>query len=214
MRIIPEVWSLLKHQEKAECPLTQRVPNVKGLVFLDGSSFKLASLGDADGSIAQLNDSQLTALVSGGFSARTPQAFRDSTVQHVLAMNKTYRDALWDNIIDYDVSVAEGTLRLLGQEDGMSLLSLQATYISEEGVPTSLKKGVYCCCSISLSETSIRGEMADFVVGEESQYMRYLKDLVPGIRQEVVEDSGHYVQVDRAECVAERLSKYLEGMKW
>lgn len=145
MRIIPEVWSLFKHEEKARAPLSQRTPNVKGLVFLDGSSFKLASLGDRDGSIAQLNDSQLAALVSGGFSARTPQAFRDSTVQHVLAMNKTYRDALWDNIIDYDVNSAEDTLRLLGKEGGIDVFSLQATYISEEGEPASLKKGMYFC---------------------------------------------------------------------
>lgn len=43
--------------------------------------------------------------------------------------------------------------------------------------------------------------------------MRYLKGLVPGIRQEVVEESGHYVQVDRAECVADRLSKHLVEMR-
>ena len=42
--------------------------------------------------------------------------------------------------------------------------------------------------------------------------MRYLKGLVPGIRQEVVEGSGHYLQVDRAECVADRLSKHLAEM--
>lgn len=155
MRIIPEVWSLFKNQQDAGAPLKQHTPNVKGLVFLDGSSFKLASLGDGDGSIVQLNDIELAALVSGGFSARTPQAFRDSTAQHVLGMNKTYRDALWDGIVDYDVNGAEGTLRLLGQEGGMDVLSLQATYISEEGEPASLKKGVYFCfLLISLGQVS------------------------------------------------------------
>ena len=66
-----------------------------------------------------------------------------------------YRDALWDNIIDYDVNAAEETLRLLGKESGIDLFNLQATYISDEGEPASLKKGVYfCLLLISLGQVS------------------------------------------------------------
>ena len=170
-------------------------PNVKALVFLDGSHYKfrksLFAFDSADPRSNNLTQEEkaakMTETFTQMFSARTPSEFQASTLAHVKNINVDYNRAMRGSHIAYDYDRMDDVLEELGKS-GTPLLNLQSTNVDGENQRVPLTSG------------------------ELSRWMQFLWDKVPQVKQVVVEDSGHFPQVDQPEVVARRIREFVGGL--
>lgn len=186
-RVVLDAWAQAQTAGK---------PRLKAQVFLDGSHYKLRpSLFAFDNNDARskgMSDAEKAAkkreMFQRMFSARTPDEFQASALQHVKAMDKDYSNAIRESHISFDFDQMDDVLARLG-DFGTPLLNLQSTDVDAENQRFPLK------------------------AGEMSRWMRFIKDKVPHAQQRVIEDSAHFPHVDRPDAVVEELTGFLRGQR-
>lgn len=184
VRIITECWRI-SHQQTS--------PNVRGMVFLDGSHYKLRvrlfafDTGDERSKTLSRDEkiAGMTEAFRRMFSAQTPMKFKESTLTHLRTMDLRYNERIRRGFIEYDHNHLDDALAMLG-ESGTPLLSFQATDVDDDNQRIPLQ--------------------ADKV----SKWMQFLQEKVPQAQQVVVGDSMHFPHVDQPSEVAELLRVFLE----
>ncbi|KAK5126791.1 hypothetical protein LTR85_009725 [Meristemomyces frigidus] len=169
-RVVLDAWAQAQAAGK---------PAVNGLVFLDGSHYKLRpSLFAFDTNDARsqgMTDEEKavkkTEMFQRMFSARTPLEFQASALTHIKALDKEYSNAIRESHISYDYLQMDDALARFGKS-GTPMLNLQSTDVDVENQRFPLK------------------------AGEMSKWMRFIEDKVPHAQQPVVEDSAHFPHVD------------------
>ena len=169
--------------------------DVKGLVFLDGSNYRfrksLFAFDSGDARSQSLSkeekDAKIAEAFTRFFSHRTPVEFQQSALAHLKTLDNDYNQATRQSFITYDHSRMDDVLLELG-ESGIPVLNLQATDVDDHN------------------------QRIPLTPGQESEWMRSLRKMVPQVEQDVVGESGHFVQVDQAAEVAGRIREFVEGI--
>lgn len=184
VRVITETWTSLQRRQ---------LPNVRGMVFLDGSHYKLRKTlfafdpGDAR-SKDLTRDDKISGMIGAFkrmFSPRTPEQFQESTLNHLRTMDLEYSEKVRKGFVEYDRNELDAALELLG-ECGTPLLSFQSTDVDDENQRIPLTEGGW------------------------SRWMQFLQEKVPQAQQLVVADSMHFPHVDQPRVVADGLREFLK----
>lgn len=183
VRVILEAWQQTQSTRK---------PDVKALVFLDGSHYKfrksLFPFDSGDSRSKQLSQEEKAEKIAetfkGMFSARTPPEFQESTLAHVRGLDVEYNKDMRESHIRYDYETMDEVLERVG-ESGIPLLNLQATNVDEYNQRIPIKQG------------------------DMSKWMSFVQEKIPQARQFVIENSSHFPQVDQPVEVARRLMGFL-----
>ena len=186
VRVILETWQQIQSSGK---------PNVKGLVFLDGSHYKfrksLFAFDSGDARSKSLSQEQRAEKIAEAFtrmfSPKTPPDFQASTIAHVKALDPEYNKAMRDSFIRYDYERMDDVLEEVGKA-GLPVLNLQATNVDEENQRIPLKPG------------------------EDSRWMRFVREKVPQVKMVVVGESMHFPHVDQPVEVTGRVREFLREL--
>lgn len=188
VRVAAEAWKLSLNATPN--------PTVLGVVFIDGSHYKLRpslfAFDKGDPRSAGMSEEEKAAKKTEAFqrmfSPSTPQAFKASTLAHIARMDKDYSDEVRDSMISYDGEQMETTVGRLGKE-GTPFLNIQSSDIGPDNQRIPMQEG------------------------EKSRWMVYLEETVPQIKGIVVADSAHFPQVDRPEVIARAIHEFVEEVR-
>ena len=152
---------------------------IKGLIFLDGSSYKLRpkSQISEDDLTQQEKSLRRIQLFQSMFSDNTPEDFELDFLQHLGSLDKAYIEILRKSYMDFDQDGLEQALAEVGKAD-LPLLSLQSTDISADNERIQLR------------------------AGQSSKWVELIQEKVPRAQQRVIARSGHFPHVDQPEAVA------------
>ena len=172
------------------------VPAIEGLVFVDGSNYKLRpklfAFDSKDARSKDMSDEEKTAekkeMFERMFSARTPEEYKTSTLEHIEALDADYSGAIRGSFIDYDHTDMDDAMTRLGKSE-TPLLSLQSTDIDAENQRIPLE------------------------AGQTTKFMPFVQEKVPHAQQVAVEDSAHFPHVDRPDVVAKELVSFLQSLE-
>ena len=156
---------------------------VSGLVLVDGSQFAPAMQPVLRERFAAPGgfDAVATALFVDMFTARSDPAVRDAVVARARRMNPETGAKLLLDLLRYDVHRLEASLRSLR----VPMLALQATFSNE------------------------KRERATMAKGQTSPYLEMLRTCVPGVRIEIVENTGHFPQLDEPAATNAAIERFL-----
>ncbi|KAK3675356.1 hypothetical protein LTR78_004866 [Recurvomyces mirabilis] len=176
-RLISKAWQQARQTHGVE---------IKGLIFLDGSSFKLRPKSEiSEDSLTQQEKSlRRIQLFQTMFSDNTPEDFELDFLQHLGSLDKTYIDGLRKSYMGFDQDGLEDVLAKIGRAD-VPLLSLQSTDISADNERVQLK------------------------AGESSKWIELVQEKVPYAEQRVISRSGHFPHVDQPEEVAALIIEFV-----
>lgn len=190
VRVAAESWRL---------SLTASPPSlaVVGLVFIDGSHYKLRpslfAFDNGDPRSTNLTEAEKAALKAEAFnkmfSPLTPQSFKNSTLAQIAAMDKDYSQQVRDSMIAYDREQMETTIQLLGKEGKPPVLNLQSSDIGPDNQRVAMQEG------------------------GKSKLMVFLEENVPQIRQLVVTNSAHFAHVDRPDVIAQAIHGFVADVR-
>ncbi|EMC94375.1 hypothetical protein BAUCODRAFT_545888 [Baudoinia panamericana UAMH 10762] len=186
-RIILEAWQQAEHQS-AFSDVT-----IKGLVFLDGSHYKLRSLHAFDdkdprsrGMTAEEKAAAKTRVYESMFSANTPVDFCTNTLAQLDKLDKEYTAAIRVDFLDYDYTRMDDAMAELGRSS-TPVVSVTSTDIGPDN-----------------ERMPVRSEVP-------TKFMRYVAEKVPQVQMRSVERSGHFPHVDQpvviAECMKELVAE-------
>ncbi|KAK5113637.1 hypothetical protein LTR62_003264 [Meristemomyces frigidus] len=176
-RIIPQAWKQA-HSKKFD---------IKGLIFLEGSSFRIHPSGGAfekDLTKQELVIRRIKAFQQM-FSENTPEDFEPKFLEYLSTLDKTYIDALRDDYLRYDHDQLEDDLAALGKS-GIPMLNLQATNVNERHDRIQLKSG------------------------ESSRFMDLIQEMVPQAEQYVVIGSGHFPHIDQPRRTTQLIADFIQ----
>ncbi|KAK4552187.1 hypothetical protein LTR86_010541 [Recurvomyces mirabilis] len=176
-RLILKAWQQARQAHDVE---------IKGLIFLDGSSFKLRPRPEiSEDSLTQQEKSlRRIQLFQTMFSDNTPEDFELDFLQHLGSLDKAYIDGLRRSYMDFDEDGLDDALSEIGKA-GLPLLSLQSTDISADNERVQLK------------------------AGQSSKWTELVREKVPHAEQHVVTRSGHFPHVDQPEEVAALIVEFI-----
>lgn len=186
-RMVCEIWSQAQQMSLDSPPPSPAPSPIKGIVLLDGSHIRLRAKATAsDGDSDRPRYTSFEDIFNHEmFTAATPDDFRKTALAHVLARDMSYALPLRAVFGDYDVETKDGVLDEIGKT-GTPLLQIQATDVNSLNMRTSLSPE------------------------EVSGYMQLVKEKVPGARQVVISDSGHFPHVDQPGAVADALGQFMQ----
>lgn len=171
-RIVLETWSQLQAKVGT---------SVGGVVFLDGSNYTLrtpASQNTSSESVFSKQKAEKAAVdVESMFSPSTPAAFRDTFTSHLRNLDQPFADALRKTHIAFDHERMSAALTEVGRQ-GTPFFSLQSTDCDEQNRRRPVRQG------------------------EETRWMRFLRDRIPQVEIVLVERAGHFPHVDQTDTVA------------
>jgi pimeloyl-ACP methyl ester carboxylesterase len=189
-RVALDVWA----QDRMLPPVPEgRRPIVSGVVFLDGSHYKLrpplfswdrSELHKPKEVSLEEQDRLKREAFKRMFSHRTPAEFQTAVLQHIISLDKEYDKKVRKSHIDYDMTRMDEVLDQLGRST-TKLMNMQSTDVDAQSQRVPLKKG------------------------ERSRWMEFLQKKVPQAEQVVVDDCAHFPQVDRADVVKEKLLRFI-----
>lgn len=183
-RVVLDTWEQAQKSGK---------PTVKGVVFLDGSHYKLRptlfAFDSKDARSKGMTDEEKAAKKAEAFqkmfSERTPATFQRSTLAHIKAIDKNYSNAIRESHLLYDYTEMDDALARIGVSR-TPLLNIQSTDVDAKNQRIPLK------------------------AGETSKWMDFIKAKVPHAQQVVIEDSAHFPHVDCPAVVAEKLLLFVQ----
>lgn len=169
---------------------------VAGVVFLDGSHYKLRpslfAFDNGDPRSAGMSEEQKTALKAEAFnkmfSPLTPQIFKDSTLDHMARMDQTYSQAVRDSMISYDREQMGSTIEQMGKGEP-PLLNIQSSDVGPDN------------------------QRIPMLEGKKSKWMMFLEETVPQVRQVVITESAHFPHVDKPDEVAKAIDGFVRDVR-
>lgn len=188
VRIILECWRQLQIPFQ-----THGLTKVLGLVFLDGSHYKLRkklfAFDKGDARSRMLTNDEKVAGMSEAFkrmfSEHTPPDFQEATLEHLRTMDLEYNELLRAAFIKWDHEQMDNVMTMLG-ESCTPLINVTSTDIDED---------------------NNRIPMEPF---EVSRWMQFVKEKVPRVQLTVVRNVMHFPHVDAPDTIAKILKRFLE----
>lgn len=186
LRVILEAWSQAQSLAK---------PEVRGLIFLDGSHYKfrksLFAFDSGDARSKTLSQEEKAEKMAEAFkrmfSDRTPIDFQESTLAHVRDLDPYFNIDMRQSHVNYDFERMDDVLEEIGKS-GIPVLNLQATNVDEQNQRIPLNPGA------------------------SSRWMDFVQEQIPQAQQYVVEDSMHFVMVDQPTVVARRITDFVKSL--
>ena len=157
---------------------------VKGVVLLDGSHVKLRSKIRFDDELSKGDDGQID-LFEQMFSPATPDGFRKATRDHVGSRDQAYVKKLRQAYMTWDEEKMDEVVDRLGKTR-IPVLQLQSTEVDALNRRRRLRHG------------------------EDAAYSVWLKRKVVEVKQETVENAGHFPHVDQKEVVAQHIMEFVK----
>jgi pimeloyl-ACP methyl ester carboxylesterase len=165
----------------------QAPASVAGLVLVDGSQFAPAMDQVLRERFAAPNgfDSVANGLFVDMFTARSDPAVRDAVVARARRMPPETGSKLLLDLLRYDVHRLEASSRSLR----VPVLALQATYSNE------------------------KRERATMAKGQSSPYLETVRSCVPSVRVEIVENTGHFPQLDEPGTTNAAIERFVASVR-
>lgn len=187
VRVVLEAWRQ---------SVTVGKPNVKGIIFLDGSHYKfrqsLFAFDSADARSSGLTQREkadkMAEAFARMFSPQTPREFQALVIAHVRAIDPEYNKAMRKSHIEYDYTSMDDGLEALGKS-GLPFMNLQSSNVDDQN------------------------QRIPLIPNTLSRWMQFLQDTVPQVKQYVIEDAGHFPQVDQPAAVAARLREFVGALR-
>ncbi len=164
-----------------------QAPNrTKGLILVDGSQFAAAMGPVLRVAFAQPNGFATMAqtLFADMFTARSNPATAQAVIERAQRLSRQVGEKMLTDLQRYDTYRLIASLRSLQ----VPTMAIQTTFSNDKRERTSLRQG------------------------QTSPYLTMLADAVPGLRTEIVEDTGHFPQLDAPERTNAAIDRFLAAL--
>ena len=164
-----------------------QVPDrVKAVVLVDGSQFAAAMGAALRVAFAQPNGFATMAqgLFKDMFTAKSDPAVAASVIARALRLPREVGEKMLTDLQRYDAHRFTASLGCLR----VPVMAIQTTYSNEKRERTSMRQG------------------------QTSPYLDMLRGAVPGVRAEIVEDTGHFPQLDEPVRTNALLDSFLSSL--
>lgn len=164
----------------------QAPEHTRALVLVDGSQFAAAMGPALRVAFAQPNGyaTMVQGLFKDMFTPKSDPATAQRVVDRALRLPREVGEKMLSDLQRYDEYRLTASLRSLR----IPLMAIQTTYSNEQRQRSTMKKG------------------------QTSSYLDMLRTAVPSARNEIVEDTGHFPQLDEAEQTNALLENFLSAL--
>ncbi len=167
----------------------QAPDHTKALVLVDGSQFASAMGPVLRAAFAQPNGFATMAqgLFKDMFTAKSAPATTQAVVDRALRLPREIGEKMLTDLQRYDAHRLTASLQSL-QSLRVPVMAIQTTFSNEKRERSSMKKG------------------------QSSPYLDMLRTAVPAVRVEIVEDTGHFPQLDEPAQTNALLDSFLASL--
>jgi len=164
----------------------QAPDRIKAVVLVDGSQFAAAMGPALRAAFAQPNGFATMAqgLFKDMFTAKSDPAVAASVVERALRLPREVGEKMLTDLQRYDTHRFTASLGCLR----VPVMAIQTTYSNEKRERTSMRQG------------------------QTSPYLDMVRGAVPGVRVEIIEDTGHFPQLDEPVRTNALLDSFLSSL--
>jgi pimeloyl-ACP methyl ester carboxylesterase len=164
----------------------QAPTHTKALVLVDGSQFAAAMGPVLQAAFAQPNGFATMAqtLFKDMFTAKSTPSTAQAVIDRALRLPRQIGEKMLTDLQRYDAHRLTASLRSLT----VPVMAIQTTFSNEKRERTSMKPG------------------------QTSPYLDMLRTAVPAVRTEIIEDTGHFPQLDEPSRTNALLDSFLASL--